>query len=161
MNSFGFMTRNEKLKEDVYTVKNGDSLYSIAKKYNVSIEALINANDLTSTQIYPNQVIVIPVKVSNIGMYFEEYVIKPSDTLQIISESLNIPVELIIRYNDVSKLVLGENQTVQIPKYYRTYVIENEDTLDKILNKTNMTLEDLVKANYNKWFKVGEEINII
>lgn len=45
-----------------YTVKQGDTVYKIAQKYNVPVEALLNANrDLISADlIYPNQRLQIP-----------------------------------------------------------------------------------------------------
>ena len=43
-----------------YTVKSGDTLWQIAKKYGVSVAYLININRLTETDcIYPEQIIVI------------------------------------------------------------------------------------------------------
>ncbi|WP_281251194.1 LysM peptidoglycan-binding domain-containing protein [Trichococcus collinsii] len=42
---------------NTYTVQKGDTLYSIAKKNDVSLAALIEANDITSNVIYVGQVI--------------------------------------------------------------------------------------------------------
>ena len=43
-----------------YTVKSGDTLWQIAKKYGVSVAYLINLNRLTEPDcIYPEQIIVI------------------------------------------------------------------------------------------------------
>ena len=45
-----------------YTVKPGDSLYSIAEKYNTSINNIITANpNLNLSIIYPNQILVVPL----------------------------------------------------------------------------------------------------
>ena len=122
--------------------------------------ANLGANSLENTTIYPNQVIVIPVKVNNGGMYFEEYVIKPNDTIEIISDKLDVDPEMISRYNDISRLVLDENQVLKIPRDYKTYTVVATDTLTDILGKTNMTAEELIEANKDKWLKVGTKINI-
>ena len=66
---------NEKLKEDKvydtcygtndtnlvnkYVVKEGDSIYSIAKKYNISIDELKQKNKLSSNKVYLNQILNI------------------------------------------------------------------------------------------------------
>lgn len=160
MNRFGFFMPEFDYRNDSYKVQPGDTLYTIAKKYNVSVNSLVEANSLDSTTIYPNQVIVIPVKVNNGGMYFEEYVIKPNDTIEIISDKLNVDPEMISRYNDISRLVLDQDQVIKIPKEYNTYTIVATDSLDGILQKTNMTLEELVNANKDKWLKVGSKINV-
>ena len=120
----------------------------------------MEANKLESTVIYPNQVIVIPVKVNNGGMYFQEYVIEPNDTLEMISQKLNVSTDLIGRYNDLTKLVLVENQILKIPYSYKTYVVMEDDTLETILTKTNMTVEELIKANADKWLAPGTVIYV-
>lgn len=43
-----------------YTVKRGDNLYNIAQKYNVSVSAIMNANNLNSTLLQIGQVLKIP-----------------------------------------------------------------------------------------------------
>jgi LysM repeat protein len=44
-----------------YTVQPGDTLFSIATKFNVTIDALMQANSITDpTQLQANQVLVIP-----------------------------------------------------------------------------------------------------
>lgn len=43
-----------------YTVQYGDSLYLIARAYGTTVEALMAANGLYSTEIYPGQTILIP-----------------------------------------------------------------------------------------------------
>ena len=44
-----------------YTVRPGDTMWKIARKFNVSLHDLINANSLTNPNlIYPGQIIIIP-----------------------------------------------------------------------------------------------------
>ena len=152
MNSFGFYdVYYSKKRNESYVVQKGDSLYKIAQKYGVTVEELVETNKLESTVIYPNQVIVIPIKVSTGGMYFQEYIIEPNDTLEMIGQKLNVSTDLIGKYNDLTKLVLVENQILKIPYSYKTYVVMEDDTLETILSKTNMTAEELIKANADKW----------
>ena len=46
----------------MYTVKKGDSLYSIARAYNTSVNDIISLNNLKSTSLSIGQVIRIPEK---------------------------------------------------------------------------------------------------
>nr|WP_263327118.1 SPOR domain-containing protein [Neobacillus sp. Marseille-Q6967] len=47
-------------KENYIIIKKGDTLYSISKKYNISIEDLKNYNQLTSNKIIAGQKLLIP-----------------------------------------------------------------------------------------------------
>lgn len=165
MNRFGFsykasLTNAMDRLQNNYKVQKGDTLYAISKKYNIPVEVLIEGNSLSSTTIYPDQVIVIPMKINDGGMYFEEYVIKPNDTLDKIANKLNVPTDLIGRYNDITKLYLDINQVLKIPSIYNTYEIAEDDSLLTILNKTNMTAEELIEANKDVWLVPYKVINV-
>ncbi len=161
MNRFGLKNvnlRNDFEDEKKYIVKKGDSLYKIGKEYGVDINSLISANNLTSNLIYPNQVLVIPKKVNGESIYFEEYVVKPNDTLELISQKNNIDLDELAKYNDLTKLILIEDQILNIPRNLKKYVISSGDNLDIILDKTNMTLDELIELNIDEWLKSGNTI---
>lgn len=61
---------------EYYTVQKGDSIYAIARRYNINPELLASLNGLNNSDyIYPNQIILIPK--SN----FSYYVTKEGDTI--------------------------------------------------------------------------------
>ena len=45
-----------------YTVKSGDTLTSIASNFQVSIRELMQANNLTSSEIKVGEILIIPAK---------------------------------------------------------------------------------------------------
>ena len=51
--------KKKKSKQKFYKVKKGDTLYSISKKFNISIDDLINYNNLNSEGISIGQEIVV------------------------------------------------------------------------------------------------------
>ncbi|MBQ4316710.1 MAG: SafA/ExsA family spore coat assembly protein [Clostridia bacterium] len=61
---------------ETYTVVSGDSLWKIAKKYQVGLSELIEANPQISNPnlIYPNQIINIPEKDTSVLNYEKEVV---------------------------------------------------------------------------------------
>ena len=143
-----------------YIVQRGDTLFKIARDNGVAVEDLVSANNLVSNLIYPGQIIIIPKTVPSGSVYFEEYTIELDDTMEKIAEKLNVRLDLLTKYNDMTKLLLAENQIIKIPRPYQLYTITEEDTLESILETYNMTLEELVRANMNTWLKVGETIFI-
>ncbi len=140
---------------ETYTVKQGDSLYKISKQYGISIDDLMEINELDSTMIYPNQVLIISKSIPTGGMYFVEYIVKPNDTLSTIAKANNVTTESIGKYNDVTKIILAEGQIMNLPGSYKTYLIQEGDKISDILAKTNLTLDQFLEYNLSKLLTPG------
>lgn len=80
---------------ETYTVKKGDSIYSIARTYNVDPSTLYLLNGLNKNDyIYPNQEITIPKKDVIV------YVTKEGDTIDMIANNLGIDANTLNRENE-------------------------------------------------------------
>lgn len=80
---------------DVYTVKQGDNLYAIAQKYNISLMDLLNINGLDKDNyIYPGQEIMVPK--SNVKVI----VTKEDETINSASKRLGLNNEELLYQND-------------------------------------------------------------
>lgn len=141
-----------------YTVKKGDSLYTIAKKYNTTVADLNDINMLTNTTIFPGQVLLIPKGTAyEKDIYFENYVVKPGDTIEIIARKLGVdPIQLGV-YNDFAVVEIAQGQTLKIPRE-NTYIVKQGDTVDTILESTKKTADQLLRANAGAWLKTGSKI---
>lgn len=64
---------------NTYIVKKGDSLYSIANNYNISVEELKDLNNLTSNILQIGQVLNLPIKET--PSEYEVYIVKKGDTV--------------------------------------------------------------------------------
>lgn len=53
-------TRIAEVDESEYQVRNGDSLWQIAKRHGTTVERLQSANDLAGSRIYAGQVLTVP-----------------------------------------------------------------------------------------------------
>ena len=95
----------------IYKISKGDSLYSIAKKFGVSVNDIINYNQLANTLLSVNQQLLIPVnKVVESGKDPHiNYVIKKGDTLSGIAKKYNTTWKKI--YND-NKNIIGNNPNI-------------------------------------------------
>ncbi|MGB9809895.1 MAG: LysM peptidoglycan-binding domain-containing protein, partial [Caldanaerobacter sp.] len=79
-----------------YVVQPGDTIFSIARKFNTSVEAIITRNGIINPSlIYPGQRLIIPVK----GDY---YTVQPGDTVYLIAQRFNVPYETIIYVNNLN-----------------------------------------------------------
>ena len=138
--------------ENTYTVKKGDSLYSVAKKYNISVEELKAANNLTSNLLSIGQILVIP-EIEKQPEDYSIYTVQKGDTLYGIANKYNTTVDDIIIYNNLSSTNLTVGQKLLIPNVYTesdqydTYIVQKGDSLYKIANEFNTTVTELMKIN--------------
>ena len=95
----------------IYTVKIGDSLWSISREYNISVQELIDINDLLTTTIKVGDQLKVPAELNE-----EIYVVKPGDTLWSIAKKNNITVDDSKNKNNLSSNFLCINQQLIIPK---------------------------------------------
>ena len=102
-------------KLNTYTVKSGDSLYSIAKKYGITVDELKKANGLTSNNLSLNQKLVIPETKGEIG-----YVVKAGDSLYSIAQKYNITVDELKKANGLTTNTLTIGQELTIPETSKT-----------------------------------------
>ncbi len=116
----------EPKKTDFYKVKKGDNLYSISKKFNISIKKIIKYNRIKEPfKIYPNQKIFLPKNVY--------YRVKKGDTLYSISRKSKSNVYSISKLNklkDINQIKVG--QRILIPEYFEQK--KNNPTLKKKKN---------------------------
>ena len=105
----------------IYTVKRGNTLSQIARAYNVSVEHIVELNDIEDPNlIYPGEKLRItesdvtdlePVD-NSIDVY---YVVKDGDTLYSIARRFGITLNEILEYNDISNPnLIYPGQTIRI-----------------------------------------------
>lgn len=142
-----------------YVVKQGDSLYKIAKEYGVTVNELLNINGLKNALIYPNQVLIIPLN-NNGEIYFVEYVVKENDTLEGIADKYNISIKELDNYNNLEKVYLASDQVLTVPNKTKTHKVVATDTIDYILRKYDMTLEELINLNEDKLLVINSLLKV-
>lgn len=159
---------DENLDEYItYTVKSGDSLYSIARKYNTTIAELRNFNDLNTDLLSIGQVLRIPIKDIEDEVEtssYIEYIVKAGDSLYSIANKYDTPVNEIKEYNNLSSNLLSIGQILRIPimSSENIYVVKSGDTLYSIANKFNTSV-DLIKNKNNltnNLLNIGQKIVI-
>ena len=135
----------------VYTVSSGDNLYKIATKYNLTVDDLVNYNDLATTNLSIGQQLLIPVQKTS---ETQTYIVKSGDTLYSIASKYGISVNALKNYNNLTTNVLSIGQKLNIPatseqpsSNYLDYVVKKGDSLYSIANKYNTSVSDIMKIN--------------
>lgn len=172
----------------MYTVKSGDTLYGIARKFGTTVEEIMNLNYFKDTNIKPGDVIRIP------EMYFKEeemimpnyinYVVKKGDNLYAIAREYNISLDTLIKDNGLTtnNLSIGQILRIRVPssdtsiieecygEEYTppvnnneiTYVVKKGDNLYAIARKYNTSVDSIKKKNNLKsnLLNIGQKLII-
>ncbi len=148
-----------------YTVLSGDSLYSIARKFGVSVEAIKEANQLATNFLSIGQTLRIPDKQEE-SSNSEEYIVKSGDTLYGIANTYGISVEELKSANQLSSNLLTIGQTLVIPKNttpsQKIYVVQKGDSLYSIATKYGVTVAELKSLNNlsSNLLSIGQQLKI-
>lgn len=149
---------SELTDKNTYTVKSGDTLWSIAKKYNLTVNELKELNNLNSNLLSIGQVLIVS-EISEPTDNYITYVVKNGDTLYSIARNYNTTVNELITYNNLNSTALSIGQLLRIPTMqtiieeelptseYITYTVKSGDNLYSIARNYNTTVSELM--NYN------------
>ena len=151
------------LPESTYIVKKGDSLYSIANKYNTTVDELKRINNLTSNILSIGQVLKLPSdKVSDVEK--EEntisYTVQKGDSLYSIARKYSTTIDKIKDLNNLTTNLLSIGQVLLIPtdtNLETTYTVQKGDSLYSIAKKYDTTVDRLkqlnnLKSNFQCYF---------
>lgn len=142
-----------------YTVQSGDTLEKIADKFGTTVEVLVRFNGIAdSDNIEAGQIIKIPVSASTFPMKKNpnEYIIKEGDTLFKIAERFDIPLDILISFNEITNPdSISAGQAIKIPRKpirekrdERTeYIVKEGDTLWKIGREYDISVAELININ--------------
>lgn len=151
-----------------YTVKSGDTLSSIATRFNTTYQDLARINNIASPYvIYPNQVIKIKgdnTVANSTSNSATTYTVQSGDTLSGIANKYGMTTSQIASLNGIANWnyiyigqVLKVNGTAS-----KTYTVHSGDTLSGIANKLDVSVSYLVSNNgiHNaNLIYVGETLN--
>lgn len=135
-----------------YTVKSGDSLWSISKKYGITVDEIKQANNLSSNLLSVGQNLIIPGL--NEKPSGGDYVVKKGDTLYSIANKYNTTVDNLKSINKLTTDALAIGQSIKLPGSTPTekpsgdtYTVKSGDTLYKIAMSNKTTVDKLKELN--------------
>lgn len=175
-------SNQEPLECIVYTVKKGDSLYSIAKKYNTTVNDIKTYNNLKSDLLSIGDRIIIPCNVPNDyspGGYVS-YVVQKGDSLYSIANKFGTTIDKIIQDNDLKSnilqigmvLIVDDNKGVSsVKECYgnnqestssNKYKVQKGESLYSIAKKFNTSVDSIKRKNNlsSNLISIGQELII-
>ena len=133
-------------QQNVYIVKSGDTLWSIAKNNGLSVDELKDLNNLTSNKLSIGQKLLIGEDI--VPVINDTYIVKKGDTLYGIAKKYGLSVDELKKYNNLNSSSLSIGQKIKIPSNEKkTYVVKSGDTLYKIAKNNGISVSDLMSLN--------------
>ena len=144
--------------EGTYTVKSGDSLWSIANRFGTTVAVLKELNNLNTNELSVGQVLKLPESTSSSesGITSNTYTVKSGDSLWSIARKHNTTVSEIQKLNQLSSTLLQVGQVLKLPGSTsssesgvtsNTYTVKSGDSLWSIANRFGVTVKELMDYN--------------
>lgn len=147
--------------DDSYTVESGDTLFSIAREFGVSVSDLAFANGITNPdRILAGQVLTIPSGGSGTpGETPPTYTVGAGDTLFSLAREFGTTVTALVDANNLANAnQISVGQVLTIPGASSpgtpgtggpttTYTVSTGDTLTNIALRFDVTVAQLIAAN--------------
>ena len=159
-----------------YTVKAGDTLYGISRKFGMSLSQLISANGIsTSSVIQPGQTLrvvggesastVVKTNTASIRTSGGNYIVQSGDTLYSIARRSGVSLNTLLSINGLSQssiifpgqsLTVGQSDGRTVSAGYMpskttstsgTYTVQAGDTLYSIARRSGVSLNTLLSIN--------------
>ncbi len=142
------------LNENYYIVQSGDSLWSISKRFGLSVDKLKDINNLSSNLLSIGQKLLIKDTSSSedVGVY---YTVKAGDTLYGIANEYNLTVDELKSMNNLTNNNLSVGQKLLVSGTgdfvdgadYDTYIVKSGDNLYAIARRYGITVDKLKDIN--------------
>ncbi len=141
----------------VHVVKTGETLYSIAKRYDTTVLAIMDKNDLSySNAIHVNQELVIPVGHKPSGTptpYTVEHIVRQGESLAQLARTYRTTLSDIMAENphigDPNDLSPGIKLSITVGTAppVRVHVVAPGQSVYTIARRYGMSVDTLVRAN--------------
>ena len=148
---------------EYYTVVSGDTLYSIANKYGLTVDELKSLNNLSSNLLSIGQRLL--VKPTTASTTEETYTVKKGDNLYQIALQFDTTVDALKTLNGLTSNLLSIGQVLKIPSSSSNeivYTVVSGDNLYQIARRFGTTVAAIMSRNNltNNMLSIGQKLII-
>lgn len=146
---------------ETYRVQRGDSFYLIARKFGVSVRALMNANpNIAAGHLLVGDILCVPMgEGRSCPVGSSAYTVRPGQSVVDVMLSSNVSLRALREYNeDIRLTALRPGDVLCVPPSGDrglcenggpVYRLQEGDTLDEIAARNGTNVEQLLRLNPN------------
>ena len=141
---------------EIYDIKDGDTLESIAYMYDITVQDIKDINgDVSNFRAGGN--IIVPKKRN---AYFDTYSIKKGDSLYAISKEYGLSPSLLAGLNGLNlNDYIYPGDSIMVPKSgVSVYITAQGDTVDSVIRGMNANRDVFLKENDRIYLYPGQLI---
>lgn len=131
----------------VYQVQEGETLESIARQLNTTIQNLKKINGIQNDNMFlrPGSFLIVPM----VDDRFQTYVVKKGDNLYAIAREYDVNYDTLLKLNGLEDAdIIYPDQEILIPnKNYQFYITQEGDTISSVANTLKVKPTDLLNQN--------------
>ncbi len=155
--------------DNTYMVISGDSLWSIANRFGVTVGEIRNLNNLQSDTLEVGQVLIIPITQPTLPSATTTYTVVSGDNLYSIANRFDVTIDEIRDLNNLTSNNLSIGQTLLIPGVpiatpsdTTKYIVKRGDSLYSIAGRYRTTPEELIRMNNlsSSLLSIGQELTV-
>lgn len=157
--------KRKKVFATTYIVQSGDTLTSIAIKFDTTVQAIAELNDLQNPNlIYVGEILKIPtnsrgnLSAPSSRHYIKTYIVQSGDTLTSIAKKFNTTADKIALLNNITnpnliypgqilKIETSINSSIRGYNFNTMYTVQKGDTLLGISRKLDVDYKELIQKN--------------
>ena len=157
--------KRKKVFTTTYIVQSGDTLTSIAIKFDTTVQAIAELNDLQNPNlIYVGEILKIPtnsrgnLSAPSSRHYIKTYIVQSGDTLTSIAKKFNTTADKIALLNNITnpnliypgqilKIETSINSITRVYNFNTMYTVQKGDTLLGISRKLDVDYKELIQKN--------------
>ncbi len=127
-----------------YVVKKGDSLYSIARRFNVGVDLLRQLNNINGKNIYPGQ----RLQLKPTSLDEAVHIVRSGETLSHIAEKYRIKISTLRTLNGITgnRILVGQKLRIKASQA-GIHTVERGDALWEIAKAYGMTVDEIKELN--------------
>ena len=136
--------------QEEIVVKAGDTLYDLAGRYNTTVEAILEINGLTGSDLFPGAILKLP---TDSNAQPETYTVQTGDTLFDIAVAFGLTVDELLAINRLEGAVIHPGQVLQTrastaaPPPPLVVTVSPGESLWLIAERNGTTISALMSAN--------------